>query len=940
MTADLRYLSYVRRGLARSIGDQADSSGIPRTAVASVDVAVVAAGEEKPHTMAVRGPGSVVGLAPGEVVRVDPPDGATDHAANMFASVELRTADLPWLFTPARPRGERLIPWLVLVVVEDREGNSLTADGSGLSVLSVGDAARELPDLNEAWAWAHAQVDAEYTDLAALLDDTPELACARLLCPRLLEPDSGYFACVVPSFEAGRLAGLGLTAPADSVELAWAHERVDVRLPVLHSWSFRTAPEPADFEELVRRLDPQPLGPDVGVHDLDLSDPGSTRLPSRQVTVGYEGALGSPEMRAPPWRDPARAEFRSAMGLLLEDAAPGEPRAEGEPYVAARHDPVVAPPRYGALPAGIDDIPEPAERPTPEAPRWLSQANLDPKYRSAAGLGAEVVRLNQEALMADAWDQARGVGQVNRVLTRTRTALEVGRRRHARLEALPDGALLQTTAGAHARLPGGVAGQTVRGRRPDAAMPRGLVSAAFRRRTRPGSVLARAVTSELEDQAVVTNRMTEAISSDLEGMIGYSTLTLPQFVDYSSPELKDRVEEEVEIEVDFIASSASRRRLGAARAIGLQARAVGSVFGLLDHEASGLGTAVQVIRDLELGELADIVRSQLEPTAVLAARLRSVISPADALGLEPVPASLSISPELHVALYRKLVNIDPELLMPGVGSLPDDSVGLAVINQASVEAFLLGVNYEFARELAWREYPADLAGTWLRTFWDSGGAAEDIPPVAAWTHGALGTHAETDPGQVLVLVVKGDLLRRYPNTLVTAVPAHWVTGAKPKLREEDRKGTPLAPIFTGSLGPDAVFLGFEFDLPPDEDVEVAVRGSSDPADELPGWYFAFEQPPTEPAYGLDTAASDESPALQLWKDLTWDDARVSPTDTHVGLAALGSRRLAYDDQGENKWEETWGDSAAGMARITLQRPVRMLVHADQMLAPGEAEGGA
>ena len=166
------------------------------------------------------------------------------------------------------------------------------------------------------------------------------------------------------------------------------------------------------------------------------------------------------------------------------------------------------------------------------------------------------------------------------------------------------------------------------------------------------------------------------------------------------------------------------------------------------------------------------------------------------------------------------------------------------------------------------------------------------------------------------------------------------TGAKPKLREEDRKGTPLAPIFTGSLGPDAVFLGFEFDLPPDEDVEVAVRGSSDPADELPGWYFVFEQPPTEPAYGLDTAASDESPALQLWKDLTWDDARVSPTDTHVGLAALGSRRLAYDDQGENTWEETWGDSAAGMARITLQRPVRMLVHADQMLAPGEAEGGA
>ncbi len=941
MSAELRYLSYVRRGLARSIGDQADSAGIPKSAVASVDVAVVAAGERKERTMAVRGPGSVVGLAPGEVLRVDPPDGTSDHAPNMFASVELRSADLPWLFTPARPRAEKLMPWLVLVVVEERDGVSLTPDEAGRSVLSVDDVSRELPDLGEAWAWAHAQVNAEYTDLAALLDATPELAGARLLCPRFMEPDTAYIACVVPSFEAGRLAGLGLTAPADSVALAWTTESPDVRLPVLHSWGFRTAAEPADFEELVRRLEPRPLGPEVGVHDLDLSEPGSSRLPIGPVTVGYEGALGSPEMTAPPWRDPARAEFRSAMGLLLEDAAPGEPRAEDEPYVAARHDPVVGPPRYGAMPAGIDEIPEPNTRPSAAEPRWLSEANLDPKFRSASGLGAEVVRINQEALMADAWDQARGLGQVNRALARTRTALEVGRRAHARVEALPDGALLQTTAGAHSRLPGGAAGRSVRGRRPEATMPLGLVSAAFRRRTRPGSVLARAVTDTDGDQAVVTGRMTEAFSSDPERMFGFVTLTLPRLVDYSSPELKDRVEEEVEIDVDFsAATSASRTRGELARAVALEPLAVGSVFGLIDHEISGLGTAVLIIRDLELGELADIVRAQLEPTAVLAARLRSVIQPADALGAEPVPASLSVAPDLPVALYRKLVSIDPELLMPGVGSLPDDSAGLAAINQASVEAFLLGANHEFARELAWREYPADPAGTWLRTFWDSATAAEDIPPVDAWTPGALGTHATSDPGAVLVLVIKGDLLRRYPNTLVTAVPAHWVKGAKPKLREEDPEGAPLAPIFTGSLGPDAVFLGFEFALEPGEDVEDEVRGSADPDDKRPGWYFVFEQPPTEPAYGLDTPASDESPRLELWKDLTWDDARVSPTDTHVGLESLGSKTLAYDDQGDNTWEETWGESAAGMARITLQRPVRMLVHGDQMLASGQAADGA
>ncbi len=920
MSATLRYLSYVRRGLARSIGEQADASGLPRSAVAEVDVTVAAAGQPIDRTMTVRGPGSVVGLAPGEVVRVDPLDGARDHAPNLFPSVDLRSADLPWLFTPARPRDDRLIPWLVLVVVEVRDGVALEEGGKALS---VDDAGRELPDLTEAWAWAHVQVYADYTDLAALLADTPELATARLLCPRYLEPDTGYLACLVPSFEAGRLAGLGLDPPADSVALAWTADSSDLRLPVLHSWSFRTAPDPADFEDLVRRLEPRPLGPEVGVHDLDLSDPGTERLPKEPVTVGYEGALGSPEMDAPPWRDPEREAFRSAMGALLAEAAPGEPRAEGEPYVAARHDPVVSPPRYGALPAGIDRIPEPREPRSPEAPRWLSEANLDPKYRSAAGLGAEVVRRNQEALMADAWDQALGAGDVNGLLNRTRLALCVGQRSHARLEELPDGTLLQVTAGAHARLPGGVSGRTVRGRRPETTLPAGLVSAAFRRTTRAGGVLAKAVTSPTQDQAGATSRITDGFASDPDGMLVYATLHVPFGAD-SSP---------VQVDVDFPAAGLGGLQPGSLHPVA--SREVGSVFGPLEHDVSGLGTAVISTGDLGLGTLAGIVRERLEPTAMLEARVRALVEPAASLGDEPVPASMGVSPELRQPLYRKLVSIDPELLMPGIGSLPPDSVGLAVINQPSVEAFLLGANHEFSRELAWREYPADLAGTWLRTFWDSVGAAEDIPPVDAWTTGPLGTHAATatDPGQVLVLVIKGDLLRRYPNTLVTAVPARWRGGE----RVEDTRAEALDPIFSGTLGPDASFIGFEFEEA--VDVEDDVPGTTENRD-APGWYFAFEEPPTEPAFGLDTEASDETTALEFWKDLTRGDVRGSPSGTHVSLESLGATTLPYDEQGENDWEETWAESAAGMARITLQRPVRMLVHADQMLVVTEAGANA
>ena len=99
---------------------------------------------------------------------------------------------------------------------------------------------------------------------------------------------------------------------------------------------------------------------------------------------------------------------------------------------------------------------------------------------------------------------------------------------------------------------------------------------------------------------------------------------------------------------------------------------------------------------------------------------------------------------------------------------------------------------------------------------------------------------------------------------------------------------------------------------------------------MPGWYSVFEEPPTEPSFGLDTAASDTSTDLKFWKDLTWADARSGKQALHVQLKAL-SATLPYDNRGANRWTETWADSAAAMARITLQRPVRMLVHADQLI---------
>jgi hypothetical protein len=85
-----------------------------------------------------------------------------------------------------------------------------------------------LPDLADSWAWAHAQLGAHVGATEDELRDrarqrSPDCPVARLLSPRLLTPFTDYFACVVPAFETGRLAGLGQTVdPNAALAPAWS----------------------------------------------------------------------------------------------------------------------------------------------------------------------------------------------------------------------------------------------------------------------------------------------------------------------------------------------------------------------------------------------------------------------------------------------------------------------------------------------------------------------------------------------------------------------------------------------------------------------------------------------------------------------------------------------------------------------------------------------
>src|SRR5262249_12847363 len=244
-----------------------------------------------PVTVRLRGPADVVGIDPSEIVRMDPRPGTADFEPNYFATIEFDRPDFPWLFTPAKEDpSARLRPLLCLIVVRDQPGVTLRSTSDApLPALEIASPARptdELPDLNESWWWAHAQVaspgSASADDLRSKLGGKPELSLSRLLSPRLLQPNTDYIACVVPTFDVGRKAGLGIavtgaefTSPRAGLKPAWPFTPVPTlaTLPVYHSWRFRTG-EGGDFESLVRLLQPRGVPPQLGKRAIDISHPG------------------------------------------------------------------------------------------------------------------------------------------------------------------------------------------------------------------------------------------------------------------------------------------------------------------------------------------------------------------------------------------------------------------------------------------------------------------------------------------------------------------------------------------------------------------------------------------------------------------------------------------------------------------------------------------
>lgn len=911
--ANVIFLPWARQGATANI-QAPDTLSANQSSRVSLPVQMQV-NNSPPLTMPVRlfSPGEVTGIDSHQIVRTDPRSGTVDFEPNYFAAIEFDRPDLPWLFTPAKADGDaRLRPWICLVVVKKQSGITLRTDRTSpqpvLEIIAPARPADELPDLSESWAWAHTQLSsntgATPEQLRDILNHRPELNISRLLCPRRLQPSTDYIACVVPTFELSRKAGLGLPiTPADEARLdpAWlsgAQAPANVKLPVYYHWEFRTGVE-GDFESLVALLESRPVPPEVGKRPMDISHPG---FPVPQVpngaTLGLEGALQPLDATPTNWPANEQQAFQGELKKILNTPAQNATNPNSTP--------LLAPPIYGRWHAARNQV---GVDPTTQT--WLDDLNLDPRDRVTAGLGTKVIQEQQEQLMAAAWDQLGEIDRANQQLRQAQLSVAVNTSLHVRVFGrLSDDALFQVVAPTQARLAWSDAATpnskaTLKQRINNTAVPVQAVSSPIRRLARPRGTISRRVVTQggVRTGAILTKLNVQVVAIPLPNPAGLVTFNR---ISESLTDLSPTVR--YQNGTDSAVRNMRGRPLFRILAEGtpmpnVTARIAGpdsadavrfrqaAVAHLAKVNPAKIGFILARRIQLAVPDVKTSVIARLNPALTIKARTRAVIPnidnrPPQVDPLEPIMAA----PDFPQPMYEALRDLSQDFLLPGLQRIPPNTVTLLKTNAPFIESYLVGLNTEMARELLWRGFPTDQRGTYFRQFWDtrgSGAQQPDIGFIHGWGNKRLGSNVISGgTDNQLVLLIRGELLRRYPTAVIYAAKAVITNGRRVPGTEE------RYPIFRGTLQPDITFIGFK------------MSKAEALADQ--GWFFVIQEQPTEPRFGFDVGT---------------DFGTVS----HVSVKAAPPSSVNIPANAR------WGKNSAHMAFITRQQPVRIAIHATKMI---------
>jgi hypothetical protein len=981
--AHYSFLPFVRLGLSADITDVDDLGAGTVATLERASVTVEARINDTVYTELTKsilliGPGDVTGIQSKAIVRCSPPNGTRNFEPNYLPYIEFYEEDFLWRYTPAKAKGNQLRPWLQLLVLKadefERE-STLTGPLQAISLTATG-LQNAFPEVNEAWAWAHVHVneDIDPTDTKVVADAVTALnaavtadanvACCRLVSSRRLEASTKYTCFLVPAFETGRLAGLGeSTTGIKAQQASWGSGTTASRHPYYYTWAFNTG-KAGDFESLVDALMPRVMDNSVGKQLLDIQNPGfGVHYSSGNGSVKLEGALrilgiGSTNPLTFAGAATLAEDIRKVLDLsesVKETAPTTTAGTDANSYWSqdvfglakpkqSDADPVVTPPLYGCWHAQVTRLTNPL--PATTSMNWLHQLNLDPTLRVAAGLGAEVVRKNQEAYMKAAWDQVGDVMEANRKLREAQMAKEIAGaifRKH--LKAQSSERLFCLSQRYHGRLMQGTTTvwQNARG----SALGSSTQTGPFRRIVRPSGPIMKHV-SPTATVLAHSNLVKGLAAGSILAMRAKKTSTFQNTVALSSwetlfnyPKTKNLL-------------SSTRFALNTS---GLQARTVTS-----NSEATKFKTATAAfstyfsvtqwpapvsLSTLSLSVQATAIRNALNPATAIPARFAAQIT----IGGNPRTVksdridTVMACPKLMIPTYEPLVKLSTDYLLPNLKSIPDDTISLLEVNQPFIEAYLAGMNHEMMRELLWREYPTDQRGTVFQWFWDGAdydaeGIDEeerqertmDIKEMHSWSKSAKigfnSPRAAKGTTAKLVLVIRGELLRRYPNTMITAVQAQWATDPTTGLIDKNLPRTLTTvekfPLFTAEVKPDVTMIGFDMTATTAHGMlPTTVNGKTVYVKSQPGWFFVLEERVGEVRFGMDESDVKATSKPATYDDLHWGHATL--TNGHIDVSKSTTLATATGDTLK------WGQNSANMAYVLYQDPVRVAVHAADMM---------
>jgi hypothetical protein len=375
-----------------------------------------------------------------------------------------------------------------------------------------------------------------------------------------------------------------------------------------------------------------------------------------------------------------------------------------------------------------------------------------------------------------------------------------------------------------------------------------------------------------------------------------------------------------------------------------------NAFNLFKAKTANLPVANVLPSFNQLENVSKYLISKINPAVTLTKKLAATIKVfqngqyVPLQNLKPVMAY----PEFTEAVYSYLLDMSKNYILPNMDKLLENSVTVLENNQTFIESFMAGLNHEMARELLWREFPTDQRGSYFRQFWsvkdnlfpqstDPEQDKElklDIKKIHEWT-ARLGENSPRSKTGNLVLVIRGELLKKFPNAMIYAQQAAYdVTNPSGprKLKQGLNPGITKFPLFKADIDPDITLVGFDLEAT-EARGEKIFNNNTPTIGKNPGWFFVLKERPGQLRFGMDDFGAehgdDSMPATipANWNDLAWEHLVGNKNDLlnyHINFA----KPISITN---SAGQPVWGNNSADLASILFQNPVLVARHAAEML---------